>query len=170
MPPSNCTKRSCLLGWYVETRELFIVRQLSLLTVLKSNPSCDMQWISQMQLAVTSRAKHKKKVSIASSESRLNRIGLIVDAIEHWQDRAASCRNLNFQLAGIMKEKADSLGPIFISFSTRLARQSDAKWARMWWWGFEQVQNKIHARISTPTFGGPTYHESPSLPTRWRPD
>ena len=41
--------------------QVFFSLQLSLWTVLRLNPSSDKQWISQMQLEVTSRAKYHKR-------------------------------------------------------------------------------------------------------------
>ena len=55
-PPSNSRFKSRL-------RRDFFSFLLSLWTVLRWNPSCAKQWISQMQLKVTSGAKYYKKIA-----------------------------------------------------------------------------------------------------------
>ena len=52
-------------GFESRLRQDFFSLLLSWWTVLRSNPSSAKQWISQMQLAVTSRAKYYKKMSWA---------------------------------------------------------------------------------------------------------
>ena len=46
------------MGLNLGSAELFFSEPLSLWTVLRSNPSSAKQWISQLQLAVTSRGKY----------------------------------------------------------------------------------------------------------------
>ena len=62
-PPSG-------LGFESQLSQDFFSLLLSLRTVLRSKPSSAMQWISQMQLAVTSRVKYFKKVEQMESPSQ----------------------------------------------------------------------------------------------------